>query len=286
MGYLSGSSPHIKSGAVSALSLMVYNDLNVCFLIPDLVPSVLQLLQSKAVEVIKAVLGFVKVLVSGLQVKDLQNFLSGIINGVLPWSSTSRHHFRSKVTVILEIVMRKSGSAVVKLLTPDKYRNFVKIVMENRHGKANSREDGTTEAESKSSDFSSMGRQKRKREESGSLPNKDNTQMEFRDRKRGKKQQGAASGTNEPHISSGSFNRMKRLRKPGYPDHGKPKEGQLQGGKKNRGINFNKDHSSNGNRKIDRTKTSKKNVSRPTVGSKQSKQRTVERKQQEISNKK
>ncbi|CAK9138374.1 unnamed protein product [Ilex paraguariensis] len=168
MDYLSGSSPHIKSGAVSALSLMVYNDPNVCFLIPDLVPSVLQLLQSKAVEVIKAALGFVKVLVSGLQAKDLQNFLSGIINGVLPWSSTSWHHFRSKlcllfmhrciyVTVILEIAMRKSGSAVVKLLTPDKYRNFVKIIMENHHVKANSKEDGTTKAELKSSDFSSMG---------------------------------------------------------------------------------------------------------------------------------
>ncbi|KAF7147465.1 hypothetical protein RHSIM_Rhsim03G0025700 [Rhododendron simsii] len=53
MGYLSGSSPHIKSGAVSALSVLVHNNAEICLLVPDLVPSVLALLQTKAVEVIK-----------------------------------------------------------------------------------------------------------------------------------------------------------------------------------------------------------------------------------------
>lgn len=52
-GYLSGSSPHIKSGAVSALSILVHNDSNICLLVPDLVPTVLVLLESKAIEVIK-----------------------------------------------------------------------------------------------------------------------------------------------------------------------------------------------------------------------------------------
>ncbi|KAA8517112.1 hypothetical protein F0562_017405 [Nyssa sinensis] len=118
MGYLSGSSPHIKSGAVSALSVLVYNNTDICLLIPDLVPSVVALLQTKAVEVTKAALGFMKVLVSCFQTKDLQNFLSDIVNGVLPWSFVSRHHFRSKVTVILEIMMRKCGSAAVELIAP------------------------------------------------------------------------------------------------------------------------------------------------------------------------
>lgn len=53
MGYLSGSSPHIKCGAVSALSVLVHNNAEICLLVPDLVPSVLALLQTKAVEVIK-----------------------------------------------------------------------------------------------------------------------------------------------------------------------------------------------------------------------------------------
>lgn len=53
LGYLSGSSPQIKSAAVSALSVLVYSDTSICLALPDLVPSVLSLLQSKAVEVIK-----------------------------------------------------------------------------------------------------------------------------------------------------------------------------------------------------------------------------------------
>lgn len=53
IAYLSGSSPHIKSGAVSALSVLVYSDVNICLSVPDLVPSVLTLLQSKDVEVTK-----------------------------------------------------------------------------------------------------------------------------------------------------------------------------------------------------------------------------------------
>lgn len=53
MGYLSGASPHIKSGAVSALSVLVYKDADLCLSISDLVPSLLSLLHTKDVEIIK-----------------------------------------------------------------------------------------------------------------------------------------------------------------------------------------------------------------------------------------
>ncbi|KAK1280704.1 hypothetical protein QJS04_geneDACA020439 [Acorus gramineus] len=142
MGYLSGSSPHITSGAVSALSLLIYKNTGVWFSVPELVPSVLALLQSKANEVIKAVLGFAKVLVSCLHAQDLQNFLSAIVNAILPWSSVSKNHFRSKnciilfgwqVKIILEIMIRKCGLSSVDLVTPEKYKGFVKSVVEVNH---------------------------------------------------------------------------------------------------------------------------------------------------------
>ena len=53
MGYLSGSSPQLKRGTVSALSVLVYQDVDICLLMPDLVPSLLSLLHTKVVEVIK-----------------------------------------------------------------------------------------------------------------------------------------------------------------------------------------------------------------------------------------
>lgn len=53
MGYLSSPSPQITSGAVSALSLLIYNDAEFCLGVPNLIPSVLILLQNKSKEVIK-----------------------------------------------------------------------------------------------------------------------------------------------------------------------------------------------------------------------------------------
>lgn len=45
----------------------------------------------------QAVLGFLKVLALSLQAKDMQSFLPDILSKLLPWSSVSRHHFKSKV---------------------------------------------------------------------------------------------------------------------------------------------------------------------------------------------
>ncbi|KAJ9695853.1 hypothetical protein PVL29_011032 [Vitis rotundifolia] len=217
MGYLSGSSPHIKSGAVSVLSVLVYKDADICTSVPDLVPSVLALLQGKAVEVVKAVLGFVKVVVSCLQARDLQSFLPDVLNGVLPWSSVSRNHFRSKVTVILEIVVRKCGSAAVKLLTPEKYKGFVKTVLENRHSRGSSKEaddpdkeEKRPNASSRGSDFTSLRQQNRGRKELGLSPRK---------RKREKQPDGIGSG----------MKRVKKARHSNFLNQEKQTEGQARG---------------------------------------------------------
>ncbi|KAI8562287.1 hypothetical protein RHMOL_Rhmol03G0023000 [Rhododendron molle] len=192
MGYLSGSSPHITSGAVSALSILVHNNAEICLLVPDLVPSVLALLQTKAVEVIKAVLGFVKVLVLCHQAKDLQNILPDIVNEVVRWSSVSRHHFRAKaclilVTVILEILMRRCGSAQVKLVTPEKHLNFVKGILENRHGKASSKESSATDMEPEVLESSPRRMQLKRKREEPSIPSEEDGKVNSRFRKQGMK---------------------------------------------------------------------------------------------------
>ncbi|KAK1384617.1 NUC173 domain-containing protein [Heracleum sosnowskyi] len=202
MGYLSGSSPHIRSGAVSALSVLVHNDVNLCLSVPDLLPSVLELTHSKAIEVIKAVLGFVKVLVLTIQVKDLQTFLAEIVNKVLPWSSVSRHHFRSKVTVILEIMMRKCGSAAVKSLVPDKYKTYLQEVLENRRGK--SRESNNADVEPKLSESSVAGQRKRKQDSDNS--SKIEYFAERRRQKREGKLKGNANNTYDRRLHAGSGN--------------------------------------------------------------------------------
>ncbi|KAI3869151.1 hypothetical protein MKW92_032118 [Papaver armeniacum] len=119
----------MMSGAVAALSLLIYTESDICASAPEVVPSVLSLLKSKAKEVIKAVLGFLEVLVFSLQASDLQNLLPHIVKGILR-SSMSRSHYRKKVRVILEILIRKCGASAVEVDVPEKYMEYFKTVEE------------------------------------------------------------------------------------------------------------------------------------------------------------
>ncbi|KAF2542937.1 hypothetical protein F2Q68_00029912 [Brassica cretica] len=161
-GYISGTSPHIRSGAVSALSVLIYKDPEICLSSPELLSSVLSLLHTKSIEIIKAVLGFVKVLVSTSQAQDLQSLLQNLLYEILPWSSVSRHYFKTKVTIIVEIMIRKCGTRAVQLATPDKHKSFLQTVLENRSSKAKDK-DETNDSQTTSIDSS---REPRKRNHS------------------------------------------------------------------------------------------------------------------------
>ena len=114
---------------MSALSVLIYKDPEICLSSPELLSSVLSLLHTKSIEIIKvslplvplkyvfslsfslvivylqAVLGFVKVLVSTSQAQDLQSLLQNLLYEILPWSSVSRHYFKSKVIMRIVIVI-------------------------------------------------------------------------------------------------------------------------------------------------------------------------------------
>ncbi|KAI3906955.1 hypothetical protein MKW92_008382 [Papaver armeniacum] len=136
--HLSGAfTTSMTSGAFAALSLLIYNQSDICASAPEVVPSVLSLLKSKAKEVIKAVLSFLEVLVFCLQASDLQNLLPHIVKGILR-SSMSRSHYRKKVRVILEILIRKCGASAVEVYVPEKYLEYFKTVEEQYSRKKSS----------------------------------------------------------------------------------------------------------------------------------------------------
>ncbi|KAI3833787.1 hypothetical protein MKX03_016819 [Papaver bracteatum] len=155
--YLSGAfTTSTMSGAVAALSLLIYNESDICASAPEVVPSVLSLLKSKAKEVIKAVLGFLEVLVFSLQASDLQNLLPRIVKRILR-SSMSRSHYRKKVRVILEILIRKCGASAVEVDVPEKYMEYFKTVEEqysrkNSSGKGESLDVSSTTGKRKRTD--------------------------------------------------------------------------------------------------------------------------------------
>ncbi|KAI3945138.1 hypothetical protein MKW92_045453 [Papaver armeniacum] len=136
--HLSGAlTTSMMSGAVAALSLLIYNESDICASAPEVVPSVLSLLKSKAKEVIKSVLSFLEVLVFSLQASHLQNLLPRIVKGILR-SSMSRSHYRKKVRVILEILVRKCGASAVEVYVPEKYLEYFKTVEEQYSRKKSS----------------------------------------------------------------------------------------------------------------------------------------------------
>ncbi|KAL2327043.1 hypothetical protein Fmac_020470 [Flemingia macrophylla] len=291
MGYLSGSSPHIKSGAVSALSVFVYKDADLLLSVSDLVPSLLSLLQTKDVEIIKAVLGFVKVMVSSLQARELHNILRDVITEILPWSSVSRHHFRSKactpnpkhaspclirrparhkhnhlytsqnhrnnvfgflqVTVIFEILLRKCGSAAVKLVTPEKYKGFLKTVQENRHGKSS--EAVSNDNENMPEDSSAKSTKWRKPDSSGTQEKK---WINNKKRKWGKKFETDMPSKKEPlkSTSSDGLRLTKRIR---HSDNKNSNVESSEGSKKGK-KSWNKNYSVK--RKVKLTSTEKDKI--------------------------
>ncbi|XP_054815831.1 uncharacterized protein LOC129315791 isoform X2 [Prosopis cineraria] len=241
IGYLTGSSPHIQSGAVSALSVLAYKDIDIFLSVSNLVPSLLSLLHAKAVEVIKAVLGFVKVMVSCVQAKDLHNFLSDIVTEVLPWSSVSRHHFRSKVTVIFEIITRKCGAAAVKAVTPGKYMGFITTVLENRHGRSSTMEDVKNDTEHMPGGPSAEGPEAEQRKKPKKSDSQENGAGKLKKRKREKKFVTHLPSLNDPVKSRSNHesNFAKRARhsynnnsKKGSPEGRRSKKGNLSSKKK------------------------------------------------------
>ncbi|XP_050383824.1 uncharacterized protein LOC126800497 [Argentina anserina] len=258
MGYLSGASPHIKSGAVSVLSVLVYKDTDICLSVPELIPSLLSLLQGKALEVIKAVLGFVKVLVSCLETRRLQDLLPAIVTAVLPWSPVSRHHFREKVTIIMEIMLRKCGPAGVELVTPDKYKGFVRGVLENRRdNKKSSKEVATTETDVKQADSSTNRMEDRKRKEMD--PEHENKgSMEHRKRRREKELINGKPSTSSTYgISSWGRDETKRARRPRQSDTNKSFQDQSEINGKTIRENYSKRPTGGRKGKIGKTGTGK-----------------------------
>lgn len=97
---LVGQSPHMVSASVMVLARLLYEWAGqLGGAVPRLLPPVLALLRSKSREVIKAVLGFVKVVVIKLPVEQLAPFVGDILEGCLLWAEDSKNRFRAKVRV-------------------------------------------------------------------------------------------------------------------------------------------------------------------------------------------
>lgn len=117
---VASQTPRMTSASVMALARLLFEFPGELQL-PSAVflPSLCALLRSKAREVIKSVLGFLKVAAVRLPPEVLQQHLKTIIEGLLIWAQDSKNRFKMKVRRLLERLCKKCGYEAVAAAWPD-----------------------------------------------------------------------------------------------------------------------------------------------------------------------
>jgi ribosomal RNA-processing protein 12 len=153
VGCLAGSTPHMVSAAVVALARLLYEfSSSLCHTVPDLLPSALLLLKSKNREIIKSVFGLVKVVIARLSVAELEQHLHGLVEGLILWADDSKNHFKAKVRVIIERLVRRCGMDSVARVMPREHMKLLTNIRKTkeRNEKKKISTDGGEAAETKS----------------------------------------------------------------------------------------------------------------------------------------
>ncbi|RLN59945.1 hypothetical protein BBP00_00006244 [Phytophthora kernoviae] len=136
LGGLAARTPHMRSAAVICLSRLVFEfgreDPSIAQAMPSLLKTVLMLLHEKAREVIKSVIGFMKLGIAVLPKEQLEEFLPDIINGLLVWIGESKNRFRAKTRIILIKLCRKFGYEHVAALVPEEDRALIRHIKKTK----------------------------------------------------------------------------------------------------------------------------------------------------------
>lgn len=117
---VASQSPRMISASVMALARLLF-EFPAELQLPGavLLPSLCTLLHSKAREVIKSVLGFLKVAAVRLPVEILQQHMATMIEGLLIWAQDSKNKFKMKVRRLLERLCKRCGYEAVAAAWPD-----------------------------------------------------------------------------------------------------------------------------------------------------------------------
>ncbi|MQM05498.1 hypothetical protein Taro_038315 [Colocasia esculenta] len=120
-GGLAGETPHMISAAIKGLARLAYEFSDLLGTAYNLLPSTFLLLQRENREITKANLGFLKVLVARTQADGLHEHLKSIVEGLLKWRDDTKNHFKAKVKLLIEMLVKKCGLDAVKAVMPEQH---------------------------------------------------------------------------------------------------------------------------------------------------------------------
>jgi ribosomal RNA-processing protein 12 len=124
---LAGSTPHMISATITAITRILYEFREALSheTMSDLVQTMDLFLTSNNREIVKSVLGFVKVCVISLPTDLITPRLPTLIPNVMVWSHEHKGHFRAKVKHILERMVRRFGVDTVNKHCPEADRKLI-----------------------------------------------------------------------------------------------------------------------------------------------------------------
>jgi ribosomal RNA-processing protein 12 len=148
---LAGSTPHMVSASITALTRLLYEFRSRLKeeTISDLVQTMDLFLTSNNREIVRSVLGFVKVCVISLPTELLMPRLQSLVPNLITWSHEHKAHFKAKVKHIVERMIRRFGVDVVEGYTPEEDRKLITNIRktrERRKKKRNADDDDNQEA--------------------------------------------------------------------------------------------------------------------------------------------
>lgn len=124
---LVGSTPHMISASITALTRILYEFSSQLPqpVIEEIVTTLDLYLADANREIVRSVLGFVKVAIISLPESIIKPRLETLIPGLTSWSREHKAHFRAKVKHILERAIRRFGYDTVERYCPEDQKKFI-----------------------------------------------------------------------------------------------------------------------------------------------------------------
>lgn len=149
---LGAQTAHMRSAAVTAMSRLVFEyarvDGSVYELLPSLLQTVIVLFDEDSREVIKSVVGFVRVSVAAMTPEQLEPLLPDLVGGLLKYHK-GKDRFRSKIKIIIKKLVRIYGYDTLMPLVPESDTRLLthmrKLSERAARRKAAQRQDGRPE---------------------------------------------------------------------------------------------------------------------------------------------
>ena len=141
---LAGVAPHMVAASIAALSrlLFEFHDKLSKAVVEDLVATVVMFLQSNNREIVRSVLGFVKVAVVALPDDMMRPRMPELARGMMVWSKENKGRLRSKVRGILERCIRKFGAAQLESWVGEDDRKMIVNIRKRKERSKRKKKDG------------------------------------------------------------------------------------------------------------------------------------------------